>query len=341
MKSKKMPHQIVLARNVTAAPVEADFRVRSCEAPAISDGQLLVHVHSLSLDPYIMSRLKGRHISGPAPEIGELIPGIGLGEVIESRASGFSTGEFIVGETGWRTHASVDAITARKVDPNLFSPLSTHLGLGGLPGLTAYASAHKLAEIGPGDHVLVSSAAGPVGGGVGQIARILGASKIVGIAGSDEKCKLVIDQYGFDACINYKTGDLNAQIAEHFPNGINVYHDNIGGDVLLTALGNLANYGRVILCGLASQYHAETPPPGPNPAAYIVKRAKVMGLVVYDFLAEQDEYAEQAAEWISQGKLTVVEDRAEGLHAGPALFAKLSRGENIGKTIINIAPAET
>lgn len=335
-----MPQQIVLAKTVTAAPVASDFELADMTMPEIADGEMLVRVVNLSLDPYIMSRLKGRHISGPAPEIGEMIPGIGLGEVLESRADGYAAGDYIVGETGWRSHANVDARTARKIDPKLFSSTSIHLGVGGMPGLTAYASVCRLAEVKAGDHVLVSSAAGPVGGAVGQIARINGAEKIVGLAGSDEKCRLVVEQYGFDACINYKNPDWKDKIAAAFPKGISVYHDNIGGDVLMTALSNLSNYGRVILCGLASQYHAETPPPGPNPAVYIVKRAKVMGLVVYDFLNEQDAYAAQAAQWIEQGKLVVVEDRAEGLSESPTLFAKLSRGENIGKTVVAVAPEQ-
>lgn len=333
-----MPQQIVLARTVTEAPVASDFNLAAMSTPQIADGELLVRVVYLSLDPYIMSRLKGRHISGPAPAIGEMIPGIGLGEVVESKAAGFSVGDYIVGETGWRSHANVDAKTARRIDPSLFSPASVHLGVGGMPGLTAYASVMRLAEVKSGDHVLVSSAAGPVGGAVGQIARIQGAEKVVGIAGSDEKCRLVVEQYGFDACINYKKTSWKDDIAAAFPNGINVYHDNIGGDVLMTALSNLANYGRVVLCGLASQYNASVPPPGPNPAAYIVKRAKVMGLVVYDFLGEQDAFASEAAHWIEQGKLVVVEDRAEGLGDAPELFAKLSRGENIGKTVVAVGP---
>lgn len=329
-----MPQKIILARTVTAAPLEEDFDITDMVMPECREGEILVRVVNLSLDPYIMSRLKGRHISGPAPEIGEMIPGIGLGEILESKADGFASGDFIVGETGWRSHANVDVRTARKIDPSLFSSHSIHLGVGGMPGLTAYASMTKLAKVGSGDHVLVSSAAGPVGGAVGQIARIQGAEKVVGLAGSDEKCRLVVERYGFDACINYKMEDWKDQVAAAFPNGISVYHDNIGGDVLMTALNNLANYGRVILCGLASQYHAATPPPGPNPAIYIVKRAQMMGLVVYDFLEEQTTFSAMAAKWIEEGKLVVVEDRAKGLADTPRLFAKLCRGENIGKTVV-------
>jgi len=331
-----MPQQVVLGKAVTSVPVESDFSLTDASMPEIADGELLVRVTDLSLDPYIMARLKGRHMSGPAPEIGELIPGIGLGEVLQSRSKDFAVGDYIVGETGWRSHANVQSATARKIDPSLFSSLSIHLGLGGLPGLTAYASAIRLAEVKAGDHVLVSSAAGPVGGGVGQIARINGAEKVVGLAGSDEKCRLVVEQYGFDACINYKNNEWKEQIVAAFPNGIDFYHDNIGGDVLMTALNNLANYGRVVLCGLASQYNVQTRPPGPNPGIFILKRAKVMGLVVYDFFSEQDEFAVQVSKWLSEGKMISVEDKGNGLTETPALFAKLSRGENIGKTVVAV-----
>ncbi len=330
--------QIVLATPIDLAPTAEHFDLVDMEMPQVADGEMLVRVAYLSIDPYILSRLRGRHMSGPAPEIGELIPGMGLGEVLESKAEGYAAGDYIVGETGWRSHANVPAVTARKVDPALFASLSTHLGVGGLPGLTAYASTFKLAEVKVGDNVLVSSAAGPVGGTVGQLARIQGAKKVVGIAGADEKCRLVVEQYGFDACINYKTENVADQIAALFPEGVDFYHDNIGGDILVTVLQNLANYGRVVLCGLASQYNSNTPPPGPNPAIYIVKRAKIMGLVVYDFMQEQDSYAAQANAWISDGKLAVVEDRAESLAGAPALFARLAQGENIGKTVVAVDP---
>nr|WP_211051247.1 NADP-dependent oxidoreductase [Parasphingorhabdus halotolerans] len=241
------------------------------------------------------------------------------------------------GEIGWRDHAVVEATTMRKIDAGA-APLSAQIGVAGMPGLTAYASIHHLAEVKAGDHVLVSSAAGPVGGTVGQIARIMGAANVVGIAGSDEKCALVKDAYGFDDCINYKQADWKERLAAAMPQGINVYHDNVGGELLDTALDNLANYGRVVLCGLASQYHADERPVGPNPGTYIVKRAKVMGLVVYDFAQEQDAVTKKIGEWIAEKKLHYVEDRVEGLDQAPILFEKLMRGENIGKCVVAVAP---
>lgn len=329
-------YAIILSRNIDARPVASDFEMKTVDLPAIREGELLVRVVYLSLDPYVGSALRGRHMTAQ-PQRGDVVPGNGIAQVIESNASEFSADDYVSGEMGWRDHAIVKAGDMRKIDPAA-APLSTQIGVTGMPGLTAYASMHHLAEVRPGNHVLVSSAAGPVGGTCGQIARILGASNVVGIAGSDEKCALVRDKYGFDACINYKDTDWKEQLAKAMPKGINVYHDNVGGDLLDTALLNLADYGRVVLCGLASQYHAEERPAGPNPGIFIVKRAKVMGLVVYDFFEEQQAVAEKIGQWIRDGKLNYVEDRVEGLDQAPVLFEKLMRGDNIGKAVVAVGP---
>ncbi|RJY10017.1 NADP-dependent oxidoreductase [Aurantiacibacter aquimixticola] len=327
--------KVVLSREITGVPVAQDFAIEAMARPEIAEGELLVKNAFLSLDPYIGSRLKGRHMSGPAPKIGELIPGLAVGEVLESRAAGFAPGDHVVGESGWRTHCVMDAAAAQKVDAAI-QPLSLHLGVCGMPGLTAWASAHHLAKVREGDRVLVSSATGPVGGTVGQLARIKGATKVVGLAGSDTKCRTVEREYGFDLCINYKDADWTDQLAAALPDGITVYHDNVGGDVLDAALANLADYGRVILCGLISQYNLPEGerPAGPNPGVYILKRAQLSGLVVYDYMAEQADYAARAFEWIESGDLRYVEDRAEGLAATPELFAKLMHGDNVGKTVV-------
>ncbi|MEP3226051.1 MAG: NADP-dependent oxidoreductase [Parasphingorhabdus sp.] len=328
-------NEVILSREIHAKPVASDFAVQPVSLADINDGEVLVRIIYLSLDPYVGSALRGRHMT-PQPQPGDVVPGYGLGQVIASKADGFAVGDYVAGETGWRDHAIVPALAMRKVDPTA-APLSTQIGATGMPGLTAYASMNHLAAVQPGDHVLVSSAAGPVGGTCGQIARILGATNVVGIAGSDEKCALVRDEYGFDACINYKNADWKEQLAAVLPQGINVYHDNVGGELLDTALLNLADYGRVVLCGLASQYHADERPAGPNPGIFIVKRAKVMGLVVYDFLDEQQDVTAKIGEWIAEGKLHFVEDRVTGLDQAPVLFEKLMLGENIGKAIVAVA----
>ncbi|APE28128.1 NADP-dependent oxidoreductase [Aurantiacibacter gangjinensis] len=331
--------QIVLASQPQAAPLASDFTMAEAELPPLADGELLVRVHVLSLDPYLLSRIRGRHMSGDAPDIGETVPSEGVGEVLESRADGFVPGDFVLGVVGWQEHAVLDGKVARKIDASI-RPLSLHLGVCGMPGLTAYASAHHLAKATDGDRVLVSSAAGPVGGTVGQLARIMGADKVVGIAGGPEKCALVKSDYGFDDCVDYKADGWQDRVAAALPDGISYYHDNVGGELLETALANLSLYGRVVLCGLASQYSLDHRPAGPNPGIYIGKRAQLLGLVVYDFMHEIDDYAAKAAAWIADGKLSYVEDRADGLDAAPALFEKLGQGSNIGKTVVQLVPEE-
>lgn len=327
---------ITLSHEIDAIPVVSDFGMQIAELPELTNNQILVRVIYISLDPYVGSALRGRHMT-PQPRPGDIIPGNALGQVLESKSLDFEAGDYVAGEMGWRDLVTVDAAGMRKIDPDA-APLSAQIGVAGMPGLTAYASMYHLADVKQGDHVLISSAAGPVGGTCGQIARILGAARVVGVAGSDEKCELVKSQYGFDDCINYKHADWKDRLSKAMPDGIDVYHDNVGGEMLEMALANLADYGRVILCGLASQYHVDERPAGPNPSIFIIKRAKVMGLVVYDFLAEQEAVTKQIGQWIAAGKLEFAEDRAEGLDQAPVLFTKLMRGENIGKAIVAVGP---
>jgi NADPH-dependent curcumin reductase CurA len=327
--------RIVLARPLAAAPVAADFRLEETALPEQAEGEVLARTLYLSLDPYIGSVLRGRHLGERQPQPGDLVPGRGIGVVIASRAGGFKAGDIVRGEFGWRDHAVLPASAAQKITPE-DAPLSAQLGVAGMPGLTAYAGLKYLAKVGGGEHVLVSSAAGAVGGAAAQIARILGAARVVGIAGSPSKCALVTGAYGFDACVNYRDAGWKDALKAALPRGADVYFDNVGGDILMTALLNLANYGRVVFCGLASQYHADERPAGPNPGLYIAKRAQLYGLVVYDFEHEQAAFTRLAGGWIREGRLAVSEDRVDGLENTPALFEKLMRGENVGKAIVRV-----
>lgn len=328
-----MAERVVLARPIVQAPVAADFRIETFESPPPRDGEILVRTLYVSLDPYVGSALRGRHMGETVPGPGDLVPGRGIGEVIASRAGGFSIGDLVRAETGWRSEATIAARAAEKTDA-AHAPLSSQLGAAGMPGLTAFAGMKHLARVKSGDPVLISAAAGAVGGAAGQIARILGASKVVGLAGSAEKCAKVKSVYGFDDCIDYKAPDWKERVRSAFPAGISVYFDNVGGEPLAVALANLANYGRVVLCGLASQYHADERPAGPNPGLYILKRAQIFGLVVYDYASEQSAYTRLAGGWMREGRMRILEDRGAGLAAAPALFEKLIRGENVGKAII-------
>ena len=202
-------------------------------------------------------------------------------------------------------------------------------------GLTAYAGMMRLATPRPGDTVVISAAAGPVGCVAGQIARI-GGCHVVGIAGSDEKCQTVVDDFGFDCCINYRDSDLSDELAKACPDGVDIYFDNVGGETLEAVLRRLAVGARVVLCGLISQYNADEPPPGPNPAPIIIARAAVYGLVVYDHDDLEPEFLQRTSHWIRAGKLRYREDIAEGLEEAGAAFCRLMRGENLGKALVRL-----
>lgn len=329
--------EVVLVRDIDGPPCAADFKLRAVEAPSHGEGEILVRTIYLSLDPYVGSILRGRHFNESRPRAGDVVPGRAVAEVLQSRAPGFAPGDLVRVETGWRSLAVAPASGAAKISRDE-GPLSAQLGAAGMPGLTAYAGMKHLAKVGGGEHVLVSAAAGGVGGAAGQIARILGAEKVVGLAGSAEKCARAVETFGFDDCINYRAEGWRDDLKLAFPRGIDLYFDNVGGQALDAALAQLAHYGRVVLCGLASQYQTAERPAGPNPGMFIAKRAQVFGLVVYDFEHEQEAYSRMASAWIREGRLAVLEDRAEGLVQAPSLFEKLMRGENVGKTIVVVGP---
>ena len=302
------------------------------EVPAA--GELLCETLYLSLDPYLRGRISGRHISGAIHE-GELMAGEAISRIIESKSEQFKPGDIIAAHSGWQSRPVISADTARTVNPEL-GPLSTLLGILGMPGLTAYAGMTRLAGLKEDDTVVVSAASGPVGSMVGQIAGRHGC-RVVGIAGSAEKCSWTVDQAGFDHCINYKTEPLRESLRRACPEGIDVYFDNVGGDTLQACMEQLAFGARVILCGLIAQYNTDEMPPGPNPAFIIKARATVRGLVVYDHEDLRPEFEQQVSRWLKQEQLCYREDCVQGLEAAPGLFCRLMRGENFGKAIVKLA----
>lgn len=325
---------VLLKRRCDGLPVAEDFELVSRPVATPGDGQLALHTAWLSLDPFLRGRISGRHLSG-AVEPGQVMAGRAVSRVIESRAEGYAVGDWVAGDSGWQSHPVVKAKTMRKVDPAL-GPVSTTLGILGMPGLTAYAGLLRLAEPRPGDTVLVSAAAGPVGSMVGQIARIKGC-RVVGVAGSDEKCAWVTDQARFDACINYKTTDLRAGLDEHCPDGVDIYFDNVGGDLLQAAMERLALNARVVLCGLMVQYNSGEMPPGPNPGWIIRARATVRGLVVYDHEDLRPQFLADCAGWLAADEIRYLEDVTDGLARAPEAFARLMAGKNFGKALVRVA----
>ena len=326
--------RILLKQRSRGIPREQDFELVNVAADSPAAGELRGETLYLSLDPYLRGKISGRHLSGAVNE-GGLMAGEALSRVVESKSDKFKEGDIIAAHSGWQSRPVINADSTRAVNPEL-GPLSTLLGILGMPGLTAYAGMTRLAELKPADVVVVSAASGPVGSMVGQIAKQRGCH-VVGIAGSNEKCRWVVEQAGFDNCINYREEALRDGLKRTCPGGIDVYFDNVGGDVLQANMEQLALGARVILCGLMAQYNANEMPPGPNPAFTIKARATVRGLVVYDHEDLRPEFEQQVSAWLKQGKIKYKEDMVEGLEAAPGLFCRLMRGENFGKAVVKVA----
>ncbi|MEM6557631.1 MAG: NADP-dependent oxidoreductase [Pseudomonadota bacterium] len=328
-----------LKHAVDHKPTAEDFAIIEADRPTCPEDGLVVRVVHLSLDPYVGSRLRGRHMGEAPPEpMKGAIPGAIVGQVVESRAAAFREGDWVHAmEGGWQEFVALPAEEVRKIDPTM-APLAAHAGVLGMPGLTAWAGITQLAKVGAGDTVLVDAAAGPVGGTVGQIARIKGVARVVGIAGGPEKCALVTDTYGFDACIDYKADGWRDRLAEALPDGLSVFFENVSADMAMLALTHAQTYARGVLCGLVDAYHTETQSQHPLNAGLIIgKRAQLHGLVVYDFYPRWDEYVAEAAPWITSGKLKFAEDRVDGLDNAPTLFARLMAGQNKGKAVVTVS----
>ena len=325
--------RVLLKHRSEGIPGEQDFELASAAAGSPATGELLCETLYLSLDPYLRGRISGRHISGAINE-GDLMGGEAVSRVLESKSERFRPGDVIAAHSGWQSHPIIGADAARKLDPEL-GPLSTLLGILGMPGLTAYAGMTRLAELKADDTVVVSAASGPVGSMVGQVAKRHGC-RVVGIAGSEQKRRWTVDQAGFDDCVNYKEEALRDGLGRACPDGIDVYFDNVGGDTLQACMEQLALGARVILCGLIAQYNTNEMPPGPNPAFTIKARATVRGLVVYDHEDLRPEFEQQVSQWLRQGEISYLEDMVEGLQAAPGLFCRLMRGENFGKAIVKV-----
>ena len=327
--------QITLQRTPVGLPETSDFAFGHAELPQPEDGQVLVRVLALSLDPYLRSAMAGRHLSASIG-IGDLVRSEGLVEVLASRHPAMAAGEQWVAACGWRSHALLDAAAvaqARRVPAWLDRPTLALGGLG-MPGLTAWAGLNRLADARAGDTLVVSAASGPVGATVGQLAKIKGC-RVIGIAGGPEKCAWVTGVAGFDACIDYRDEDLRQALDRLCPEGVDVYFDNVGGDTLLALLERLALGARVVLCGLMAQYNGAAPT-AINPALLIRARATMRGLVVYDHWdALEQMLSEMKAHYLA-GRLQFREDIAEGLQSAPAAFVRLMQGRNQGKALVRL-----
>lgn len=329
----ELNERVVLTRPLQGVPTPADFRLERRPVPEPGPGQCLVRHRFIALDPWQRSAIAGRHLAGSTPlGAGDLPPAEALGQVVRSRHPDFPEGAWVRHVGGWQAYALSAGERTQVVDPDA-APLSTYLGILGMPGLTAWGSVVGLADVQPGQVVLVSAALGPVGSMVGQLAAWRGATAI-GIAGSDAKCAIATAELGFAQAVNYRSGDWPAALAAAAPDGVDVYHDNVGGQLLADAFTVLKVGGQVILCGLMERYNDPAKSKHLDLALPIMKRAVMKGLVVTDFEPERERFFATVAPLVRAGHIRYREDRVEGLAGAGELFVRLMRGENVGKALV-------
>ena len=325
--------RVLLARRPTGAPVPEDFRIVEEPLVPLADGQLRVRGHWLSLDPYMRGRMSDAKSYVKPVEIDGVMCGEVVGEVIESRHPGFAVGDLVAGDMGWQTVATSDGKGLRKILKEV--PAAAQLSVCGMPGVTAWCGLLLIGEPKPGETVVVSGAAGAVGSVVGQIAKLKGCH-VVGIAGGADKCRHVVEELGFDACIDYKAGRLREDLKAATPKGIDVYFDNVGGEILDTVLARMNPFSRLPVCGLISQYNSTEPYGLRNFRSVLVNRIKIQGFIVFDFAARHPEAVRDLAGWLAEGKLKYHETIADGIHAAPGAFIGLLRGANVGKQLVKL-----
>ena len=326
----------VLASRPVGMVKPENFTFESVPVEQPGEGEILVEVAYVSLDPAMRGWLSDAKSYIPPVQIGEVMRAGGVGKVLASGDPAYKPGDTVVGITGIQTHAKVSTKGFAKVDPNMV-PLPTYLGALGMPGLTAYFGLLDVCAMKDGETVVVSGATGAVGQVVGQIAKLKGG-KVIGIAGGPEKCRMAVEQFGYDVCIDYKAEDVRKAIRSYAPEGIDVYFDNVGGDILDAALANLRMKARVGICGAISQYNNTGPTQGPaNYLSLLVNRARMEGFIVFDFVRRYGEALTAMAGWVAEGKLKHLEDvREGGVDAFVDTLNVLFSGENMGKLVLKI-----
>ena len=326
--------QICLARRPSGWVRESDFNVVRTGMPNPGEGQILLKSLFLSLDPYMRLRMDDAKSYAPPVEIGAVMVGGTVSEVIASRHPGYRPGDIVTGMTGWQLFALSDGKLLRPVDPAL-APWSAALGVVGMPGVTAWVGLLDIGMPKAGETVVVSAASGAVGSVAGQIAKIKGC-RIVGIAGGAAKCEYVTRELGFDACIDYRGGDLHGQLAAACPNGVDVYFDNVGGEILDTLLRLLNPFARIALCGLISQYNEVENTGLKNLRSLLVNRVRLQGFIVSDHLNRFPPALAELGQWYKAGRLKYRESVAHGIENAPRAFIGMLRGENFGKQVVKL-----
>jgi len=332
--------RVLLAARPVGEPKESDFRIESMPVPTAGAGQMLLRTLWLSLDPYMRGRMSDAPSYATPVAIGQVMEGRTVSEVVASNLAGFAKGDIVFSPNGWQTHAVSDGKMVRKIDPAL-APVSTALGVLGMPGMTAYTGLLEIGRPQAGEIVMVSAASGAVGSLVGQIARLKGA-RAVGIAGGPEKCRYVVEELGFDACIDHRAGDLPARLKAACPNGIDVYFENVGGEVFEAVFPLLNAFARIPVCGLIAHYN-DTQASAPKWASsmmrnVLTKRLTIRGFIVSDFAARHADFLRDMSGWVREGKVKHREFITEGLDSAPAAFMGLLKGANFGKQLVRVGP---
>ena len=328
---------IRLKRRPVGLPAPDDFELVESAVPAPGPGQILVRNLFMSVDPYMRGRMMDRESYVPPFQIGEVLQGGAVGKVVASNNNNqFQAGDAVLSMNGWREWYLSDGAGLQKIDPT-HVPIQAYLGTLGMPGLTAYAGLLRIGALKEEEHVFVSAASGAVGSVVCQIAKNKGC-RVVGSAGSAEKCAYLLNELKIDDAINYReTSDLAATVADAMPSGIDVYFDNVGGSHLEAALGNMRQFGRIVACGMIEQYNATEPPKGPDNLINIVGRSLTMrGFIVIDQFDMMESFVRDMGAWIAEGKMTWREEIKQGIENAPAAMIGLFKGENIGKMLVKL-----
>ncbi|TMJ49195.1 MAG: NADP-dependent oxidoreductase [Alphaproteobacteria bacterium] len=332
--------RIVLASRPVGEPKASDFRIENCPIPTPGPGQALLRTIWLSLDPYMRGRMSDApSYAAPVP-IGGVMEGGTVSEVIASNNPAFAKGDVVLSRAGWQTHALSDGQGLTKIDPKI-APVSTAVGVLGMPGMTAYTGLLEIGKPQPGETLVVAAASGAVGSAVGQIAKIKGA-RAVGVAGGKDKCDYVKNELGFDDCLDHRDPELAAKLREACPKGIDVYFENVGGAVFEAVFPLLNPFARVPVCGLIAHYNdTDAKPPkwaASMMRAVLTKRLAIRGFIVSDFAARRADFLREMSGWVREGKVKYKEFVTEGLDSAPAAFIGLLKGANFGKQLVRVGP---
>jgi len=334
-----MNRQIRLKSRPNGMPSAANFEFVDAPMPSLSDGDVLRRTTYLSLDPYMRGRMsEGPSYAAPV-DLEAVMCGHTVSEVVESRNPGFQAGDVVAGYDGWQQYAASNGKDLRKLDP-AGVPISTAIGVLGMPGATAYVGLLDIGQPKPGETVVVSAASGAVGSIVGQLAKVKGC-RAIGVAGSAEKCRYVVEELGFDACINYKTDDLVPALRAACPQGIDIYFENVGGKVFAAVLRVLNRNARIPLCGMIAEYNATSDPGGPNLRPLLVHRAMIKGFIVSDHNDRLPAFLNEMTPLVRDGRIKYREDIVDGLDAAPSALIGLFEGRNFGKMLVRVSPDPT